>query len=428
MIGFYNPSVIHSAVLAQDIPLIHRLVHLGYDIDTVDSGGNTAIFCAIFEPHILRTLCEEGAKVNFFEDESIIRHLIKSHCEDYPICMESLKVLLKYGATLSGSLHAVTCSPSLVPLIKVLLDAGADIEEVWNDMTPLVLAISMNNPEAVQVLVDAGANVNGAGIPSPLFATIELVRSHLDYGHTSVILEILSKAGADMKKVDDNRSVLSYALTMSDGNMPPDTVPFVVETLCKYGADVNFRHDIVPNYAEHAGDTPLHFAARVNMEIPKENNVVSRECMGILISYGAIVDLQNNAGRTPLHTAVASSDLYFVQDLVQNGARTDLKDNDGDTALTLAQKMDVRKEVITFLAEQQRKDCKLIRVTLASFNNAVIVNLFSRILLHIPLGVEQVIVDSNVLANLKGQGGFVLEHEIRLFYLNKELSQLQHEP
>jgi ankyrin repeat protein len=76
--------------------------------------------------------------------------------------------------------------------------------------------------------------------------------------------------------------------------------------------------------------------------------------MKILLSYGANVDSQNDAGRTPLHAAVAESDLFCVQVLVKHGARTDLKDNKGKTALMLAQNMDEKNNaIINFLVEQQ---------------------------------------------------------------------------
>jgi hypothetical protein len=122
---------------------------------------------------------------------------------------------------------------------------------------------------------------------------------------------------------------------------------------------VNFRHDLVRFYTEEGGDTPLHFAARTRIghqgswdnKLPSD---VPANCMKILLSYGANVDSQNDVGRTPLHAAVASSDLLCVRVLVKHGARTDLKDKDGKTALMLAQNMDVKnEEMIDFLAGHQ---------------------------------------------------------------------------
>lgn len=148
----YGATAFHCAVFAQDIPLIHRLVRLGYDINAVDSTGETAIYNAArragAEPHyfyVLRALCKEGADVN-----------VTSH------------------------------------------------------RAPLVRAASKKNPEVVQALINAGANVNSDGKPPALFATIEPARYHYVYAHTTAAtLKILCNAGADIKRVNDgNHSVL----------------------------------------------------------------------------------------------------------------------------------------------------------------------------------------------------------------------------
>jgi ankyrin repeat protein len=174
-------SVFHCVAYSYCIPLIRRLVCLGYDINTVDSVGNTAVFKVVSDSRfrqrnylsILHVLCEEGANVNFTvkphtKDAHILYTLVRGNAH----CTEAVELLLKHGASLSRALHAVTENESCSPFIKLLLDAGADIEEVWYNMTPLTRAASKNNPTIVQALLDAGANVNGDGNILPLFATL----------------------------------------------------------------------------------------------------------------------------------------------------------------------------------------------------------------------------------------------------------------
>ncbi|KJV76768.1 ankyrin repeat domain-containing protein [Orientia tsutsugamushi] len=90
------------------------------------------------------------------------------------------------------------------------------------------------------------------------------------------------------------------------------------------------------------GNTPLHFAARDhNLKMTK-----------ILLSYGnAIIDMQNNNGQTPLHLAstrprtyqdpsdlLSTESLKIAQALLTYGAKVNLQDGDGNTALHYATK------------------------------------------------------------------------------------------
>jgi hypothetical protein len=75
-------------MFALNTPLIRRLVRLGYDINSGDSSGCTAVQRVLWLPvderrkfDVLRTLCEEGADVNFAPcgDAEILRKLIANY-------------------------------------------------------------------------------------------------------------------------------------------------------------------------------------------------------------------------------------------------------------------------------------------------------------------------------------------------------------
>jgi hypothetical protein len=165
-------------------------------------------------------------------------------------------------------------------------------------------------------------------------------------------LKILCDAGADTK-VDNDHSALSYALTQIGYCIWPDIIPCIVEILCKGGADVNFHHGNVTHWlCVEAGNTHLHIATGTHIVYDPILSKVPSECVEILVSYGADVDSQNNAGRTPLHVAVAHSDLFCARVLVKHGARTDLEDFDGKTALICARSMgEINEEMVAFLEE-----------------------------------------------------------------------------
>ena len=73
------------------------------------------------------------------------------------------------------------------------------------------------------------------------------------------------------------------------------------------------------NVKDHAGNTPLHYAARYN----------NLDVIHILYVAGAEVDAQNNNGQTPLHLAFQAYQPDAVEALRHRGASTKIKDSRG---------------------------------------------------------------------------------------------------
>jgi len=274
-------TVFHIAAWANDASLIRRLVRLGYDINATESTGETAVYTTVSRlstKHLraFYALCEAGADVNMKHEARgfltpIVFALFAGDNGNYKsldpdIRMKALKLLLKHGASLSHSLHSLAGYESKAwPFIRTLLDAGADIEETRNGMTPLAEAASKKNPHVVQALLDAGASPDGAD-EIPLFAAITQYRDHYVYHpNTAQTLMVLCNAGADTTRLMKNHSILSYALTQSGDitRFPTwNTVPDVVKVLCEGGANVNFHHHCDDIFLKNQGDTPLHIAIR----------------------------------------------------------------------------------------------------------------------------------------------------------------------
>jgi hypothetical protein len=200
----------HYAAIAHDIPF----VHLGYDINAVDRMGYTTVFCAATHVcipsfgqsdnlSVLRAYCEEGVDVTFYTrptgDAKILYRFIMAGTE-----CGTLKVLLKHGASLSRSLHAVVECGTPFPFFKMFLEASADIEEVWNNMTPLTRAASMKNPDTVQAFIDAGADINGgSGNLRPLFAAVNCTESCavFELTTTAATIKFLCDAGIAWRNI-----------------------------------------------------------------------------------------------------------------------------------------------------------------------------------------------------------------------------------
>ena len=143
-------------------------------------------------------------------------------------------------------------------VIRSLLRAGAEPElkdesfvegtignttVAWSDMprcaTALILAAERGHTEAVQTLLEEGANVNGRGsgaYPTPLLAAIE--------GQQLAVVQILLQAGANVESGTPDETPLSLAV--ANGSRE------IVELLLSAGAD--------PNQRSEAGLTPLEIA------------------------------------------------------------------------------------------------------------------------------------------------------------------------
>lgn len=104
-----------------------------------------------------------------------------------------------------------------------------------------------------------------------------------------------------------------------------------LKTLLKKGADPNgkdIRTEREMMLAGHppSGYTALHQAAMDgNVEVAK-----------LLVSAGAKVDVRDRYRATPLHYAVASSEMGMVRFLLSKGANPRLKNQRGQTAIDVA--------------------------------------------------------------------------------------------
>lgn len=81
------------------------------------------------------------------------------------------------------------------------------------------------------------------------------------------------------------------------------------------------------NSLDHAGATPLHWAAAGGYG----------ECVELLLRQPTVLlDVQNKMGDTPLHQAAWKSQAACVELLLEARARTDILNNDGKTPFSLA--------------------------------------------------------------------------------------------
>lgn len=205
-----------------------------------------------------------------------------------------------------------------------LIERGAAVDAVDDEgRTALHLAVLSGGEskeakaarvELVRVLCESGASVTAADREGLLPLHLAALK-----GRAEVLTRLLPKDAAADAKDGSGRTPLHYASL--GGHVE------VIEFLIEHGADV---------YAcDKAGETPLHLAARRCRE----------KAADTLLKNGADVNATNKLGQTPLILAASQGPsapeldaqiARFSRQLLEHGAATDTKDNEGRSALDYA--------------------------------------------------------------------------------------------
>ena len=180
--------------------------------------------------------------------------------------------------------------------VREWLDFGANPNAARDDgITALILATNNGHAEVVKMLLEAGANLNGANDTVLMFAA--------DDGYVEII-KMLLVAGANPNAArDDGWTALMFAA--QEGH------PEIIKMLLVAGAN--------PNAENNAGVTALILAALTG----------EPEVAKILLVAGANPNDRNNNGWTALLIAANEEKPEVVKILLACGANPDIKNNNG---------------------------------------------------------------------------------------------------
>ena len=245
--GYYYGTALQAACRRGHTDLVRFLLQAGADVNVLQGRHQTALRAAVVGGHtdIVETLVKHGASVS--------------------LCFETEQLYANDRERRSPTALHLAVARGFNEVAKKLLASGADVHADLPDHPPMLIsACKDGNIELVELLLDAGANVNASG-----------EKKTLDYCRGSSVTSPLHVACAKGRES-------------------------IVCCLLARGADVN-------KVIEHLG-TPLTVAAQ------KKNLQILR----LLLAGGAEVD--QNSYSTALSTASYHGWYEIVKELLSSGA------------------------------------------------------------------------------------------------------------
>jgi ankyrin repeat protein len=244
---------------------------------------------------------------------------------------------------------------------KLLLAAGADIElGEANGIRPLLMALTNNQLSVARLLLEHGADVNADDFwgRTPLFAAVEYrnldmnnrdmdspTTNGVDREPLLAMIRELLEHGADVnartREVPPSRRWLYSLGDVSWVDFTGQT-PFLRAAL---SGDVTVMrlllfHGADPNLATQAGTTPLMAASGVNWVVAQtytESPQSVLEAIRLCLEHGADVNAVNSMGLSALLGAANRGANDIIRLLAANGARLDVVDKEGRSALRWAE-------------------------------------------------------------------------------------------
>lgn len=357
-------TALRSAAWGGHIDVVKLLLNVGADVDGCDSEGKTALRAAAWGGHekIVNTLLEYRASVDKADSDGRTPLIVASYMGH----QETVEMLLDHGANVNSAdgdgrtalSVAALCIPKTVEdrgysevtslfldrhtklnstdggertalsvdalsvprgyseVVSLLLDRGSNpVHRDQDGMTPLLLASYEGNEDVVELLLEAGVDVDEtAGLDGEAQSTAAVtpLLAAAAMGHMGTVSKLLFW-GADVDAVDgEGRTALCVAATRGSVE--------VVRTLLDRGLDENHKDDL--------GWTPLHAAACEG----------HKAVCGVLIEQGGMVRVgeMDIEGRTALILAAQEGHVSTVRLLLDKRCPIDHRAYDGHSALSAA--------------------------------------------------------------------------------------------
>ncbi len=381
----YGSTPMSEASIIGNPAMIEKLLKAGADVNSPNADGQTALMVVARSGKVeaARVLLSHGADINAREHWREQTALIWASAENQPAMV---KELIAHGADVNARSQVndwqiqVTAEPRAIyrpaggltallyaarenclGCVKSLAEGGADLNLTDPEgCTPLLMALLNGNFDIGAYLIQKGANVNKWDWygQTALYAAVDLNtvphggrpdRPSLDETTGLQIIKMLLDAGANpnaqLKLAQPYRAVGPDR--GADGMITIGTTPLLRAAKAFDAAAIGLllEKGALPNLPNSAGYTPVMAAAGLGSRdrdtrgrfLTEDVPAKSVKALDLLIKGGADVNATDTrGGQTALHGAAGWGWDEVVQFLADHGAKLDAKDGRGATPLDSA--------------------------------------------------------------------------------------------
>lgn len=398
----YALTPLHIAAELGDVAMLALLLDAGADPNTVDYAGEPVLLTLVRAsgPEAVALLLDRGAALDGVDEVYGQTALMIAAREGDPAVV---RLLIERGANLEAQGFAQPDGGFILPSTITGTQGLGFHRGGWPErgirmpirgsMTPLLYAVRAGRAGIVEMLLDAGADVNHGNADNMQPLLMAVMNEHISLAHT------LIERGADVNAVDwYGQTPLWAAVDVRNLDMPYNTPLWtmdngvdreaalgLVRTLLERGADPNVRvveyppdrrwinvlssiewvdvtgqtafiraavagdlatmrllleHGADPDMATDSGVTALQSAAGMNWAIGQtysEGPEALLEAVRLCIELGGDVNAVNSYGLTAAHAAANRGSNDILELLHEHGARLDVADEHGRTPMDFAE-------------------------------------------------------------------------------------------
>ena len=286
--------LLHDAAINNIPAWANHLLDRGIDPEERDAQGHTALMvaAAFNSLEVAKILLARGADplaVDKFRGDTALHYAARAGWPKIVDLLLSRGASIDHPSSKSGDtpLHYAALVGS-APVIRLLVAEGADVNAPnYLGVRPIQYAFKTGHKHAAMLLLDLGARADD-------------LQDAVNAGDVARVQYFLGR------KVDVNAMDL-FGAPLHRASATGQT--YIANMLIDVGADLEA-------IGEAAGNRSLHIAALNNQP----------QIAALLIARGAMIDVPNSEGRTPLMIAAQFGNLEVARILVAKGADPDKKD------------------------------------------------------------------------------------------------------